>query len=149
MQQGRNDHRANNMILGSRYRGFYTHFEETIRLPSLNAYTNAVSRSFVQLIFLAVCLFVGMFISTRLFDVTVSVILWSSHLLFHSLYVSCLIVRWELAKSSITHSTEWVDLRIVLFLKCWIKEKKNSRKRNRSLNRWNWVKVTRSQKVSL
>ncbi|KAI3680344.1 hypothetical protein L2E82_50447 [Cichorium intybus] len=70
MQQGRNDQKSNNSILGSGSSGIHRYFAETIWPPLMAASKNATSTSSVRIIFFAVCLFIGFFISTRVYDVT-------------------------------------------------------------------------------
>ncbi|KAI3783995.1 hypothetical protein L1987_43086 [Smallanthus sonchifolius] len=67
-----NDQRSIHLILSSRFRGIYRHFSENIWLSLSICYKNAASRSSVRLLFLTVCLFIGMFVSTRLLDFTLS-----------------------------------------------------------------------------
>lgn len=77
MQQGmKNDRRSSSSsFLGFRSRGIYRHFAETIWPPLLPACNHPIS---LRLLFIAVCFFIFILVSTRFFfHPTISVILLS------------------------------------------------------------------------
>ncbi|KAL4557089.1 hypothetical protein LXL04_035259 [Taraxacum kok-saghyz] len=69
MHQGRKDQSSSNSsFCGSG--GIYRHFAEANWQPLMAASKNATSTSSIRIVFFAVCLFIGVYISTRVFDVT-------------------------------------------------------------------------------
>ncbi|MFS7969319.1 putative protein xylosyltransferase [Helianthus anomalus] len=73
MQQGRrNFQRINSLISGTRFAGIHRHIPQSIWLPLFICYTNAASRTSFRFLFLAVSLFIGLCVSVRLLEFTVS-----------------------------------------------------------------------------